>query len=415
MDDLRRDRLAGAGLPQLTAAPSGIVRRGARAALAYLVALQFLYSWAWSSSDVLRPLFRQLYSLSLAEAGSAYSAQVTGALVGALWIGKVEHRLGRRNALALIGIGCGLAMAAGAAVDGLAGLIAQRLLLGLFMGAVFPVTIGVIADLFPASRRGRLASLIDGTYFAAIVVLGWAGAALMQADWRLLFWPIGLLFMMLGAGARLLPIADHHGGRPGSAPRLAGLFAPALRRRTAALAAMIAVNACSHQAFSGWITVYLVEVERVTEAAVAATLTAQYSGAVLGCAAWGVLVDRFGRRAGGFGMAASALFCLLFLAAGPLALKQLAAFGFGLSFAAVVTIGPWLAELYPPALRAPATSIFQWGRFASLVAPPISGALAAIVGLPAVMACAGAGLMLSAWIWRRLPETVPRRDLGGVR
>ncbi len=386
-------------------------RRHGQIALAYLVALQFLYSWAWSSSDVLRPLFRQLYGLSLAEAGAAYSAQVTGALVGALLVGRVQHRFGRRQALLFICGGCGVAMVAGAVVSGLGGLIAQRMLLGLFMGAVFPVTIGIIADLFPAAQRGRLASLIDGTYFGAVVVLGWAAAAASGIDWQRLFWPVGLAFVFLGLGAHLLPIADHRADRPIAPPRLSGLFAPGLRRRTAVLATMIAINASAHQAFSGWITVYLVEVERVSQAAVAATLTAQYAGAVAGCAAWGVAVDRYGRRAGGFGLAAAALCCMLFVAASPLALKQMAAFGFGFAFAAVVTIGPWLAELYPAALRAPATSIFQWGRFASLVAPPASGALAVAIGLPSVMALAGVGLLMSAWIWRQLPETValPRR------
>ncbi len=57
------------------------------AAFPYLLALQFFYAWAWSSSDVLRRLFRRLYGLSLGEAGAAYSAQVAGAFVGAVLVG----------------------------------------------------------------------------------------------------------------------------------------------------------------------------------------------------------------------------------------------------------------------------------------------------------------------------------------
>jgi MFS family permease len=374
--------------------------------LAYLLALQFLYSWAWSSSDVLRPLFRRLYGLTLAQAGSAYSAQVVGTLLGALLVGRVQHALGRRATLALTGIGCGASLAAGALVTGLGGLIVQRVALGLFMGAVFPVTVGIIVDLYPARMRGRLASLVDATYFAAVIALGWGAAAWIDNDWQNLFWPIGAMTVAIGASAFLLALPDHPDDRTDAAPRVRDLFAHGLRRRTLAFTAMVSANACGHQAFVGWLTVYLREVMHVSNEAVAATLSAHYIGAVLGCFGWGWAVDRFGRRAGARGLFAAGVFAALFvLLPGPLWAKQAATFGFGLSFAAVVTIGPWLAELFPAELRAPATSIFQWGRFASLLAPPTTGALAATFGLPFVMGLAGLAFVLSSLIWRALPET----------
>ena len=81
---------------------------------------------------------------------------------------------------------------------------------------------------------------------------------------------------------------------------------------------------------------------------------------------------------------------------------------YGIAFSAVVSVGPWLAELYPPALRTAATSMFQWGRFISLVVPPVTGGLAAYWGLPAAMATAVIAFALSAFIWSRLPETLVR-------
>jgi MFS family permease len=374
--------------------------------IAYLLALQFLYSWSWASSDVLRPLFREQYQLSLAEAGSAYSAQVVAALAGGLLTAWTQHHRGRRATLALIGVGCGLSLAAGALVDGLASLIAQRLWLGLFMGAVFPVTVGLIVDLFPAGQRGRLASLVDATYFFAVIVLGWAAAALVEVDWHLLFWPVGTAMALTGLAAFALDLPSHPPDRPARVPRARDLFSPQLRRQTVALTGMISANACGHQMFIGWLTVYLVEVEKVSKAAVAATLTAQYLGSIAGCVAWGFAVDRFGRRMGGRGLIAAGLFAALFVTVpGPLWTKQVAVFGFGLSFAAVVTVGPWLAELYPAALRAPATAIFQWGRFVSLMAPPLTGWFAAVFGLRAVMGAAAFAFLASGLIWRRLPET----------
>lgn len=383
-----------------------IANRARAAVVAYLLGLQFLYSWSWSSSDVLRPLFRRLYGLSLSEAGAAYSAQVGAAVLGALLVAPTQHWAGRKHSLTIVAVGCGFSLAAGALVHDLAGLIAQRLALGLFMGAVFPVTVGIVVDLFPAGQRGRLASLVDATYFSAVIALGWTAAAFIPLDWRLLFWPAGVLLAVLGLGGQRLSLAAHPDDRSADAPRARDLFGPSLRRRTLALTAMISVNACGHQAFVGWLTVYLGEVDRVSAAGVAATLTALYAGSISGCFAWGWVVDRCGRRAGGVGLIASGLFCALFvLLPAPLWAKQAAVFGFGFAFAAVATIGPWLAELYPARLRAPATSIFQWGRCLSLVAPPLTGLLAGAIGLGAVMGFAAVAFVLSGVIWRMLPET----------
>jgi MFS family permease len=279
------------------------------------------------------------------------------------------------------------------------------------MGGVFPVTVGILVDLFPSHQRGKLSSLIDATYFAGVVALGWAVAAVTDMDWQLLFWPIGAVFCALAASVGLITLPRHATDRPDRPASALALFAKPLRRKTIGLLAMISVNASSHQAFVGWITVYLVEIERVSIEAVAATLSAQALGSIIGCFAWGWTVDRHGRRAGGRGLMAAGLFALLFvILPGPVLTKQAAAFGFGFAFASVATIGPWLAELYPSELRAPATAIFQWGRCVSLFAPPVTGLVALHIGLPGVMALAGGGFLLAGLIWRSLPETHVRRS-----
>lgn len=76
------------------------------------------------------------------------------------------------------------------------------------------------------------------------------------------------------------------------------------------------------------------------------------------------------------GIAASAL---LLSPPTPLLLGIFAAV-YGAAFSAVVSIGPWLAELYPPELRTAATSMFQWGRFINLLAPLATGSVAAYWG-----------------------------------
>ena len=81
--------------------------------LAYLIALQFFYAWAWNSSDVLRPAFRAALGLSLTQVGAGYSAQVVGALAGTMALVRFEHVVGRRHTMALVSAGIGLSLVAG--------------------------------------------------------------------------------------------------------------------------------------------------------------------------------------------------------------------------------------------------------------------------------------------------------------
>ena len=128
--------------------------------LAFLVVLQFFYAWAWNSSDVLRPAFRVALDLSLMQVGAGYSAQVVGALAGAIAIVRFEHLVGRRHTLALVSLGVGASLIGGVFVTDWALFMAQRFAVGFFGGAVFPLTIGLIAELFESRVRGRLASRI---------------------------------------------------------------------------------------------------------------------------------------------------------------------------------------------------------------------------------------------------------------
>ena len=378
--------------------------------LAYLVALQFFYAWAWNSSDVLRPAFRAALGLSLTQVGAGYSAQVVGALAGALALVRFEHVIGRRHTLALVSAGIGLSLVAGVLVGSWPAFLLQRFAIGFFGGAVFPLTIGLITELFDSRFRGRLASLVDGTYFGAVVVLGLAAGQTGMGGWQTLLW-IGGVPPLLFAVAAYRFVPDYHAAPVTDAPRAAraGLFSAAHRTRTIMLTAMLGANACGSQAFSGWMTTYLHDVVHLPATQIGAIVAAQFGGAVAGCIGWGMVIDRFGRRAGALGVLTASVAVTLFLVAGPspLLLGALAAL-FGVAFSAVVSIGPWLAELYPRELRTAATAMFQWGRFISLLAPLATGGLAGFYGLRAAMALAIVAFALAALLWSRLPETLVR-------
>ena len=380
--------------------------------LAFLVVLQFFYAWAWNSSDVLRPAFRVALDLSLMQVGAGYSAQVVGALAGAIVIVRFEHLVGRRHTLALVSLGVGASLIGGVFVTDWALFMVQRFAVGFFGGAVFPLTIGLIAELFESRVRGRLASLIDGTYFGAVVVLGLAAGQAGIGGWHALLWVGGLPPLLFALAAyRFIPeypvVIDTCAPRA----RARDLFGAVHRSRTLALATMMGANACGSQAFSGWLTTYLYEIAQLSAPQVGTIVACQFIGAVAGCIGWGWVIDRYGRRAGALGLVTSgmAASALLLSPPTPLLLGIFAAV-YGAAFSAVVSIGPWLAELYPPELRTAATSMFQWGRFISLLAPLATGSVAAHWGLRAAMGLSIVAFALAAAIWSRLPETLVRHQ-----
>ena len=71
------------------------------AALAFLLIAYFFYAWSWNTVDILRPYIKESLNLSLTQSGSLYTLQAIGAIVGAVVMGQVADKIGRRNALVI--------------------------------------------------------------------------------------------------------------------------------------------------------------------------------------------------------------------------------------------------------------------------------------------------------------------------
>jgi len=379
------------------------------AAFAFVLVAEFFYGWAWNTVDVLRPFIRDGLGLSLTQAGSAYSAQGAGALIGAVAFGQLADRLGRRNMLVAIMVGYGTLLIAGAAVASYPQLLAQRFALGLFLGGSFPVIVGIYVGLFHPAVRGRLASAVNLTFSAAIVVLGLALGQLGDRDWRMLLWLGGLPPILLAGLAWVVIPAGMPVGAGATRFPVRELFAPAVRRRTLMLAALTGLNFFAYQAFSGWLTIYLKDVRALSPDVIGQLVAAQFAGNMIGGFCWGWACDRLGRRFGRWGFALAAAMIALYLSA-PSAMMLLVPVGFlyGFGLSSSVVWGPWLAELYPPHLKSTAASIFNWGRLISFFAPLLTGALASRFGLEAAMGAACVTFLIAALLWRALPETLGR-------
>ena len=192
--------------------------RRAIVAFAFLLVAEFFYSWSWYTVDVLRPFIRDSLGLTLTQAGAGYSAQGAGALIGALLIGQLADRLGRRPILACVMVGYGVSAIAGVWVASFTQLMVQRFVLGLFLGGIFPVVVGTYVGLFADHVRGRLASMVTAVASSAVAVLGLVSGAFAHRDWHLMLWMGGLPPIFLSVFALLLIPRQVDARSPSAAP-----------------------------------------------------------------------------------------------------------------------------------------------------------------------------------------------------
>jgi MFS family permease len=375
-----------------------------------LLCSEFLYGWAWNSVDVLRPFLRDSLRLSLLQAGSLYSAQGAGALIGAIVWGQMADRFGRRNVLCALVCGYGAMLLAGVVVTSYPQLIAQRFALGTFLGGVFPVGVGIYVTLFHPRVRGRLAGTLNASFSFSIVMLGLAVGLTVKHDWRLLLVLGGVPPLLLAPMIFWLIPKDVGGHGQGPARRglpIGELFHPALRRQTLLLATMTGLNFVGYQAYSGWLTTYLTTVRGLSSVVSGELVAWQFAGNILGGFVWGWAADRLGRRFNAVGFLIASAAIVVFLAV-PTDVPLLRAIGFvyGACLCSSVIWGPWLAELYPAHLRSTAASIFNWGRVLSFFAPLGTAAIANHFGLAAAMLVGSLSFGIGAVIWRLQPETL---------
>jgi MFS family permease len=297
-------------------------------------------------------------------------------------------------------------------------LLSQRFVLGLFLGANFPVLIATYMGLFPSGLRGKLASIGQGTYNLSVIALGMAYASFAErSDWHVLLL-LGSVPAIILSPLILLLIPDDRkmtawGADPDERAStrlpLLELFSPTLRRQTLLLFLLVALNFFAYQAFAGWTTTFLKDERGWAPEAIGRIVSAQFTGALIGGFFWGWFSDRFGRRKAGVGFLFGALaaFAYLFVAESVLAVA-VAGFLWGFAINASVAWAPWISELYPARIRSSAMSIFNWGRIVSMTAPLVTGQIASAFGLEVAMLLGSLGFALAAGVWFLLPETVSR-------
>jgi MFS family permease len=390
---------------------------------AALLFAYFFYSYAWNTVDLLRPYWREAMGLTLVEVGFFYTAQSLGALLGAIVLAQVADRRGRRNTLAALTFGIGAAMVLNVYMSSYVALMAQRFVLGFFMGGVYACAVGIYVGLFEQRLRGRLSSAVAIAFGAANVFLAWVASLVLDRDWTLVLW-VGGVPALVAAGVVLALVPDDRrimgygeGEAPASADRFPfrELFRPGFRRNTLLIVLLSGMNFFAVQAFTGWVSTYLREVRGFSGSTMGSILVWQTAAALLGSLFWGWVADRYGRRICAVGFAAGAAMIVAYLQMPPdPALLSAAGATYSFMIASSVAWGVWFAELYPAHLRSTAASLFNYGRIIGFMSPPIIAVVANDYGLSVGMLLAAAVFLLAAAIWLVLPETL-NRSLAGPR
>jgi AAHS family 4-hydroxybenzoate transporter-like MFS transporter len=350
--------------------------------------------------------------------GPALAASVLGMCLGAIAIGRIGDRFGRRPALLASTVLFGATTLLGATATGVASLATWRFLTGIGLGAALPSAVALMAEFSPEQRRSQL---IVGSLLG-VPIGGMLGSALAaelvpEFGWRSIFIAGGVLPLIaaaallallpesprfLAARADLASTTDKQGA-------FRAAFAPGLARDTWVLALAFFANMIAVYAFFSWVPLVLTSVGFALDQAVRSGLVfnlAGIGGSLLN--AW--LIARIGSRLPLVLMASIAIFALVGLTcvaafggdALPLVyyFAAIAAAGFGIH---ALQTGLYIvsAHVFPTECRTSGVGFASGaGRIGGILSSFAGGALLAaggaagfFVGIAIVLLLAVAGLL----------------------
>lgn len=349
------------------------------------------------------PVLVKEWGLSPAQVGQVASIGLVGMFAGAVLVGSLADRFGRRTlfqtTLAIFSVAtglCGLAW-------GFASLLVMRFLVGFGLGGELPVASTLVTEFSPRAHRGKLVVVLESFW-----AFGWALAAVVafllipRMGWRAAFFlgAIPVLYILYlrravpesprylqsrGRHAEAVavvrdverqcgapPVALEPGPEaPAAAPRFGDLWRGALRRRSAMLWVLWFAMVYSYYGIFSWLPTLLVAQGHTLTKSFGYTLWIT-AAQIPGYFSAALLVDRWGRKptltaymlgcavsAYAFGSAASPAEILLW---GCL----LSFFNLG-AWGVVYTYTP---ENYPTALRGTGSGwAVGFGRVGGILAP----------------------------------------------
>ena len=336
--------------------------------------------------------------------GAVLAATLLGWATGGVAFGVVADYMGRKRVLMLSILWYALFSGLTYFASSYQLLMLCRFLTGLGLGAEWGAGTAIVAEFWPATRRGRAAGMLQSAFgagfFVASIVWYFVGRSGAES-WRDMFL-IGalpaLLLLYIQRGVEESPMWLAVRDRRRTATKddaqlstftLAYLLSDArLRRRIVLLLAMSLSTVVGWWSISTWIPLYAGQLAAATglEAQRWTSLTgASYNvGSVLGYIVFGVLADGWGRRpaiqlyyVGAFVLSVA----LFLLVKAPAVMLIVAGLNGFFTLGQFSWMSVYLPELFPTAVRGSAIAlVFNASRFVAALGPLFAGYLIATTG-----------------------------------
>ena len=391
-------------------------RRGWGGFLLILIAL-VVEGFDLQAANFAAPSILESFAVSRAEIGPLLSASLFGVLIGAIFIGPMGDRVGRRKILISCCLAYGVVSLACAFATSLNQLIMLRFLIGIGLGGVLPNALALAGELAPRKYLARATALVGiGITFGGVLA-GVAAAKLLPTyGWPSLFVAGGILPIIIAAmlwvGLPESPVLSREAQDAKDKAGLKAILAPGYRAQTIAIWCAFALVLMVVYLIAGWVPLLVKDQGYSTETA-SWIGTATHVGGVFGGISVSLLMFR-----------RSWSVVALFAGLGALSLAIIAMHDWGVVglVALLVLVGFFstgtqngligsCGATYPGPMRATGLGwALGMGRVGS-IAGPLVGSLAILLGLAApryffilpVVPLAIA-TVLAIWLARRTPS-----------
>lgn len=362
---------------------SGGTRSRTVAAKAFLIVMIDGYDTLMMS--FIAPLLARQWGLHPADIGKLFAVGYLGAIVGALVMGPLADRVGRKPMLVFALLLAALATGACAFVPAPGLLLPLRFITGIALGGALPAVIALTAENARPERRAGTVTLMYIGYPLGAVVGGAVTAALLHAGWPAIFLGTGVACLLAAGVAMTLPetlarsIAAPQAKRPVWREQFAeGRLWPALLLWVGLFSTLLLTYF-----LVSWTPSIIVAQGGSPQVAALGAVLLNLGGCV-GALAMAPVVNRYGPYRPVAALAAGgAIFIALLGKAGSLPLVMILLFATGVcALGAQLNFPAMTVMLFPPHVRSTGTgSTVAFGRIGSIAGPLLGGVLIA-AGLP---------------------------------
>ncbi|MFD7994988.1 MFS transporter [Streptomyces mexicanus] len=320
--------------------------------------------------------------MTAGDATTIATLSLVGVAIGAVCVGPLADRLGRR----LLLIGSVVLFSVFTLLVPLAGSVtmfaALRLIAGLGLGACMPVSLTMMAEHMPAERRARASTLTMTGYHTGAVITSLL-ALQVTDNWQILFYVLGAAGLVIAAIQWFrLPESEAfvRAKEADGAQRVSftELLKPAYLRAGIGVWVASFMGLLLVYGLNTWLPKLMNDAGYPVPTAVTQLLILNVGG-VVGLVLGGAVADRRGIKGttlGWFAVSVVMLACLSIKMDSDLLLDLVVFFTGVFVFSAQVLVYAYVTNFYPAAVRGTALgSASGIGRIGSIVGPSITGAL----------------------------------------